>query len=114
MVTKWYNKDTIDRTHGSSPENLKIFLEIIKMSMVVNLWVRELTKLSDKIQLKKKPNFFLKSQTKTDDQIEGHEDLAITMTESGKPASVLLKSQATEKEFSEETVFWLMDRFAPC
>lgn len=77
--------------------------------MVVNLWMGELTKLTDKIRLQKKhqqlPNFFLKSQNETDD----------TLMETEKPASsVLLKSSASDNELSEETVFWLMDRFAPC
>ncbi|KAK1431186.1 hypothetical protein QVD17_14475 [Tagetes erecta] len=91
------------------------------MSMV-NLWMKEVTKLTDKIHLKKKnQHLFLKSQTtttktktETDDQIEEHEDLALNLTVTAKPASVLLKSPATENDWSEETVFWLMDRFAPC
>ncbi|KAL8195316.1 hypothetical protein R6Q57_025719 [Mikania cordata] len=90
------------------------------MSMVVNLWIKELTKLSDKIQLKKNhqqlPNFILNSQTTTEsaDRIQQHDVLGITLTDSAKHGSVLLKSPATEKELSEETMFWLMDRFAPC
>ncbi|MFS7920699.1 hypothetical protein Hanom_Chr03g00227871 [Helianthus anomalus] len=87
------------------------------MSAMVNMWIGELSKLTDKIHLKKNhqqlPNFFIKSQTETDDQVEEHEALGITLMESEKAAPVVLKSPATE-ERSEETVFWLMDRFAPC
>lgn len=77
------------------------------MSMVVNLWIKEVTKLTDKM----KKNQHLKSQTT---KTQTDEDLGINLTVSGKPASVLLKSPATENDWSEETVFWLMDRFAPC
>ncbi|KAL8209605.1 hypothetical protein R6Q57_006337 [Mikania cordata] len=88
------------------------------MSTVVNSWIGEVTKLTDKIRLKKShqqlANFFLRSQTiqrEDDDQIEGS---GINLMEKEKPASVLLKSPAMENELPEETAFWLMDRFAPC
>ncbi|KAI3708042.1 hypothetical protein L2E82_37049 [Cichorium intybus] len=88
------------------------------MTTVVNVWMGELTKLTDKIRLNKKqqqrPNFFLRSQNESDDQTEEQEESGITLIEATKPASLLLKSPATEDPLSEETVFWLMDRFAPC
>ncbi|KAL7585923.1 hypothetical protein Lser_V15G45778 [Lactuca serriola] len=94
------------------------------MSTAVNLWMGELTKLTDKIRLKKnhqqqqqQHSFFIRSkisQNESDDRIEEQEQSGFTLVEAGKPASVLLKSPATEDSLSEETVFWLMDRFAPC
>lgn len=90
------------------------------MSMVVNLWVGELTKLSDKIRLKKnyQPqqlfNIFLKSQTTQNEADDAESGISSLEVEKQPVSSVLLKSSATENELSEETVFWLMDRFAPC
>ncbi|KAI3828007.1 hypothetical protein L1987_02097 [Smallanthus sonchifolius] len=74
-------------------------------------------KITDKIRLKKNhqpwANFFIKSQT-----IQSEANDYDQIEESGivkeKPAAALLKSPATENELPEETVFWLMDRFAPC
>ncbi|KAI3769824.1 hypothetical protein L6452_00937 [Arctium lappa] len=78
------------------------------MATMVNLWICELTKLRDKIQSEKKQkkqtNLFLKSQQQ--EEVESTKSRA-------KSASVLPAATA-EKELSEETVFWLMDRFSPC
>ncbi|GJW26892.1 hypothetical protein Tco_0040703 [Tanacetum coccineum] len=85
------------------------------MAMVVNQWMGELAKITDKIMLKQKHqkpfNVFLKSQTNDDDDVR-----VVEQAESGteKTGSALLKANATENELCEETVFWLMDRFAPC
>ena len=83
------------------------------MSMVVNLWMEELTKLTDKIRLQKshqqQNSFFIRSKTTQNESDEEREESGII-----QPASVLLKTPATEDSLPEEMVFWLMDRFAPC
>ncbi|PWA94248.1 hypothetical protein CTI12_AA017460 [Artemisia annua] len=89
------------------------------MSMVVNQWMGELAKITDKIMLKQKHqpfNVFLKSQTNDDDVriAEQAESGTGLVMEGGKTGSALMKVTATENELCEETVFWLMDRFAPC
>ncbi|KAJ9561015.1 hypothetical protein OSB04_006175 [Centaurea solstitialis] len=69
--------------------------------------------LRDKIQSdnnnkkKQTDNLFLKSQQQKEQEEEEGSRNRI-----GKSASVL--PVTVEKEISEETVFWLMDRFAPC
>lgn len=75
------------------------------MATMVNIWLSELTKLKEKIQLEKKytkkSNMFLKSRS-----IQHVEKETSTKPGSMVPVKV-------EKQVSEETVFGLMDRYAP-
>ncbi|GJV46144.1 hypothetical protein Tco_1430680 [Tanacetum coccineum] len=75
------------------------------MSTMVNIWLGELTKLREKIQLektmmKKANHLFLKSiSSKKLEEEEENVTKFVPVT--------------GEKRVSEETIFMLMDRFAP-
>ncbi|PWA58350.1 hypothetical protein CTI12_AA400410 [Artemisia annua] len=79
------------------------------MSAMVNIWLRELTKLREKIQLEKtamkKANHLFFKSISTQQHEEEEEYVA-------KSASSVVPVTA-EKRVSEETIFMLMDRFAP-
>ncbi|KAL8238241.1 hypothetical protein R6Q59_019322 [Mikania micrantha] len=80
------------------------------MASMVNLWLTELTKLRQKIQSEKttmkKSNLILKSVA--NQRVEEESRNSISKSSSKLPAPV------PENRMTEETVFWLMDRFAPC
>ncbi|GKA40715.1 hypothetical protein Tco_0733308 [Tanacetum coccineum] len=83
------------------------------MSTMVNIWLGELTKLREKIQLektmmKKANHLFLQSiSSKKLEEEEEEEEENVT-----KSASSVVPVTG-EKRVSEETIFMLMDRFAP-
>ncbi|GKC90196.1 hypothetical protein Tco_1150845 [Tanacetum coccineum] len=79
------------------------------MSTMVNIWLGELTKLREKIQLektmmKKANHLFLKSISSK--KLEEEEENVTKSASSVVPVT-------GEKRVSEETIFMLMDRFAP-
>ncbi|CAH1450366.1 unnamed protein product [Lactuca virosa] len=80
------------------------------MATMVNVWICELSKLREKIQVEKKKtkqhNLSIKSvSTQQHEEEEEESRTSSAQSASGLPA---------EKKLSEETIFWLMDRFAPC
>lgn len=82
---------------------------------MVNIWFNELTKLRQTIQMEKsttkKSSLVLKSRATR--VLE--EESRTGCSNSSKPGSALpVTGLATENQVSEETIFWLMDRFAPC
>ncbi|KAI3809818.1 hypothetical protein L1987_19418 [Smallanthus sonchifolius] len=78
----------------------------LQMATMVNIWFRELMKHRQMIQLEKtttkKSSLIFKSRAAQ--QLEEE-----SRTSCSKSASTL-----PENQMSEETIFWLMDRFAPC
>ncbi|KAL4555718.1 hypothetical protein LXL04_038346 [Taraxacum kok-saghyz] len=79
------------------------------MATMVNIWICELTKLREMIQVKnqktKRHNLLVKSVSNQQQEEESR-------TRSTQPPSGL--PEVAEKQVSEETIFWIMDRFAPC
>lgn len=80
------------------------------MTTMVNIWFNELTKLRQKIQVEKtmtrRSNLILKSGAAQKPEEESR-------TGCSKPGSTL-PVMPENNQISEETIFWLMDRFAPC
>lgn len=76
---------------------------------MVNVCMRELTKLKDKMQVKK--SFLFKSTSSREVSPQGQE-------QQGKTASISdiklpVEAKREDNGFSEATIFMIMDRFAP-
>ncbi|KAF5758652.1 hypothetical protein HanXRQr2_Chr16g0731681 [Helianthus annuus] len=80
------------------------------MGSMVNTWLSELTKLRQTIKLEKttvkKSSLIVKSREAK--QLEEESRMSCSKSGSTMPVTV------SENQASEETIFWLMDRFAPC
>lgn len=83
------------------------------MAAVVNVWVGELTKLGEKVRVKK--SSILKTRRSSESAAEDQEQEE-TKIPIGKSSAAVLKSPVeakTETTLTESTIFLLMDRFAP-
>ncbi|MFS7998491.1 hypothetical protein Hanom_Chr12g01154461 [Helianthus anomalus] len=76
------------------------------MGSMVNTWLSELTKLRQTIKLEKttvkKSTLIVKSRE------------AKQLEEESRMSCPTMPVTVSENQASEETIFWLMDRFAPC
>ncbi|MFS7998509.1 hypothetical protein Hanom_Chr12g01154681 [Helianthus anomalus] len=76
------------------------------MGSMVNTWLSELTKLRQTIKLEKttvkKSTLIVKSRE------------AKQLEEESRMSCSTMPVTVSENQASEETIFWLMDRFAPC
>lgn len=84
------------------------------MAAVVDVWVGELTKLREKVRVKK--SSMLKTRRSSESAAEDQEQEE-TKIPIGKSSAAVLKSpveaKSTETTLTESTIFLLMDRFAP-